>query len=347
MTYLARIHRSTAHAAPVTVSARPPVAFVGVLRSRRLPHDVPPLRKVLPWLVLIAPLTNAPPHAPRAAPDPAPKAPAPASAQGTRTARRTRTHLRIPRHRASSRARPNTAPVLPVDSFDQLDVPDALLGALTRNGVISPFPIQAATLPDALAGRDVLGRGRTDSGKTLAFGLAVLARTTGRRARPRRPLALVLVPTRELARQVTEALTPYADAVRLRMATVVGGMSINPQARELTRGAEVVVATPGRLKDLTFREPEPLEQHLRPPWPRPAQRRHPPQRGGATTRRPRRIAGPPALDRDGQHTPPSRSHRPRGSGDPSPGPRATARRSPPFPSPSTPPPRRPPRSATS
>jgi superfamily II DNA/RNA helicase len=145
------------------------------------------------------------------------------------------------------------APVLPVDSFDQLDLPDALLSVLTRNSIISAFPIQAATLPSALVGRDVLGRGRTGSGKTLAFGLAVLTRTTGRRARPRRPLALVLVPTRELAQQVTEALTPYADAVRLRMATVVGGMSINRQARELTRGAEVVVATPGRLKDLIER----------------------------------------------------------------------------------------------
>jgi superfamily II DNA/RNA helicase len=147
-----------------------------------------------------------------------------------------------------------STPVLPaVGSFDELDMPEALLSVLTRNNVVSPFPIQAATLPSALAGRDVLGRGRTGSGKTLAFGLAVLARTTGRRARPRRPLALVLVPTRELARQVTEALTPYADAVRLRMATVVGGMSINRQARELTRGAEVVVATPGRLKDLIER----------------------------------------------------------------------------------------------
>jgi superfamily II DNA/RNA helicase len=147
----------------------------------------------------------------------------------------------------------DAAPILPVASFDQLDMPKALLSVLNRHGVTSPFPIQAATLPSALAGRDVLGRGRTGSGKTIAFGLAVLARTTGRRARPRRPLALVLVPTRELAQQVTEALTPYADAVRLRMATVVGGMSINRQARELTRGAEVVVATPGRLKDLIQR----------------------------------------------------------------------------------------------
>ncbi|MFJ1758265.1 DEAD/DEAH box helicase [Kitasatospora sp. NPDC088134] len=148
----------------------------------------------------------------------------------------------------------STTPALPpVESFGELDMPKALLSTLTRQGVTSPFPIQAATLPNALAGRDVLGRGRTGSGKTLAFGLAVLARTAGRQAEPRRPLALVLVPTRELAQQVTEALTPYAHAVRLRLATVVGGMSIGRQAQALNRGAEVVVATPGRLKDLIQR----------------------------------------------------------------------------------------------
>ncbi|GAA1226902.1 DEAD/DEAH box helicase [Kitasatospora nipponensis] len=148
----------------------------------------------------------------------------------------------------------STTPALPaVESFDELDMPKALLATLTRQGVTAPFAIQAATLPNSLAGRDVLGRGRTGSGKTIAFGLAVLARTAGRKAEPRRPLALVLVPTRELAQQVTEALTPYAHAVRLRMATVVGGMSIGRQAQVLNRGAEVVVATPGRLKDLIQR----------------------------------------------------------------------------------------------
>ena len=81
---------------------------------------------------------------------------------------------------------------------------------MTGLGVTEPFPIQAATLPNALAGRDVLGRARTGSGKTLAFGLALLARTAGRRAEPKRPLALVLVPTRELAQQVSDALAPYA-----------------------------------------------------------------------------------------------------------------------------------------
>ncbi|MTE18093.1 DEAD/DEAH box helicase [Streptomyces sp. TRM43335] len=141
----------------------------------------------------------------------------------------------------------------PVTSFAELDMPAALLETLGRQGVTVPFPIQAATLPDSLTGRDVLGRGRTGSGKTLAFGLALLARTAGQRAEPGRPLALVLVPTRELAQQVTEALTPYARAVRLRVATVVGGLSIGRQAAVLKDGAEVVVATPGRLRDLVER----------------------------------------------------------------------------------------------
>ncbi|WP_333777028.1 DEAD/DEAH box helicase [Streptomyces sp. IBSBF 3136] len=145
-------------------------------------------------------------------------------------------------------------PALPaVEGFADLDMPAALLAALGREGVTVPFPIQAATLPNSLAGRDVLGRGRTGSGKTLAFGLALLARTAGQRAEARQPLALVLVPTRELAQQVTDALAPYARSVRLRLATVVGGMPIGRQASALRGGAEVVVATPGRLKDLIDR----------------------------------------------------------------------------------------------
>ena len=148
----------------------------------------------------------------------------------------------------------STTPALPaVAAFNELDMPSALLETLVRKGLTQPFPIQASTLPNSLAGRDVLGRGRTGSGKTIAFGLALLARTAGRRAEPRQPLALILVPTRELAQQVTEALTPYAHSVRLRLATVVGGMSISRQAQALQRGAEVVVATPGRLKDLIER----------------------------------------------------------------------------------------------
>ncbi len=145
-------------------------------------------------------------------------------------------------------------PALPaVEAFADLAMPKQLLAALTAQGVSVPFPIQGATLPNTLAGRDALGRGRTGSGKTLAFGLALLARTAGQRAEPRQPLALVLVPTRELAQQVTDALTPYARSVQLRLATVVGGMSISRQANALRSGAEVVVATPGRLKDLIDR----------------------------------------------------------------------------------------------
>ncbi|MEU8918406.1 DEAD/DEAH box helicase [Streptomyces nigrescens] len=145
-------------------------------------------------------------------------------------------------------------PVLPpAETFTELDVPSALLAALSAEGMSAPFPIQAATLPNSLAGRDVLGRGRTGSGKTLAFGLALLARTAGQRAEPRQPLALVLVPTRELAQQVTDALTPYARSLKLRLATVVGGMSIGRQSSALRGGVEVVVATPGRLKDLIER----------------------------------------------------------------------------------------------
>ncbi|MEV4925339.1 DEAD/DEAH box helicase [Streptomyces roseoverticillatus] len=144
--------------------------------------------------------------------------------------------------------------VAPVTSFADLELPAAILRTLTELGLREPFPIQAATLPHSLAGHDVLGRGRTGSGKTLAFGLPLLARTAGRRAESKQPLALILVPTRELAQQVTEALAPYADALRLRMTAVVGGMSIGRQAAALRDGAEVVVATPGRLHDLIERK---------------------------------------------------------------------------------------------
>ncbi|MFD5077348.1 DEAD/DEAH box helicase [Streptomyces sp. NPDC058371] len=179
---------------------------------------------------------------------------------------RTNNHSRTNSRTNNRSARPRTAPggefALPVtvtpglpavEKFGDLDMPAPLLAALGTAGVTTPFPIQAATLPNALAGRDVLGRGRTGSGKTLAFGLALMARTAGRRAEPRQPLALVLVPTRELAQQVTDALTPYARSVKLRMATVVGGMSIGRQAHVLRSGAEIVVATPGRLKDIIDR----------------------------------------------------------------------------------------------
>ncbi|MFD3511994.1 DEAD/DEAH box helicase [Streptomyces sp. NPDC058657] len=150
----------------------------------------------------------------------------------------------------------------PVTAFTELDMPESVQRALVTQGVTEPFPIQAATLPNSLAGRDVLGRGRTGSGKTLAFGLAMLVRTAayGRRAQPKAPLAMVLVPTRELAQQVTDALAPYATALRLSTATVVGGMSIGRQSSALRRGADIVVATPGRLKDLIERRDCRLDQ---------------------------------------------------------------------------------------
>ncbi|MEU6848483.1 DEAD/DEAH box helicase [Actinacidiphila alni] len=171
--------------------------------------------------------------------------PAPSAGRGNMRPGRAPGEFALPR---------TTSPVLPaVERFADLDMPATLVAALGSQGVTVPFPIQAATLPNSLAGRDVLGRGRTGSGKTLAFGLALLARTAGRRAEAGQPLALVLVPTRELAQQVTDALAPYARAVHLRLATVVGGMPIGRQTAALRHGAEVLVATPGRLKDLIDR----------------------------------------------------------------------------------------------
>ncbi|HEV3169608.1 MAG TPA: DEAD/DEAH box helicase, partial [Actinocrinis sp.] len=138
-------------------------------------------------------------------------------------------------------------------TFASLDLPKPLVNVLTEAGVVTAFPIQAATIPDALFGRDVLGRGRTGSGKTLAFGLPALARLEGLRAAPRRPLALVLVPTRELAMQVEDALRPYARAMRLRIRSVYGGAPMRKQIDGLRYGVELLVATPGRLSDLIER----------------------------------------------------------------------------------------------
>ncbi len=141
--------------------------------------------------------------------------------------------------------------VLP--SFSDLGLSANLVAALKRTGIDAPFPIQAATLPDAISGRDILGRGQTGSGKTLAFGLAMLTRLEGRRALPKRPLGLVLVPTRELAMQVSDALSPLAHAVNLNVRLIAGGMPYSKQIRSLERGVTVVVATPGRLVDLVNR----------------------------------------------------------------------------------------------
>jgi superfamily II DNA/RNA helicase len=138
-------------------------------------------------------------------------------------------------------------------TFTSLELPAPLLGVLAEAGLATAFPIQAATIPDALIGRDVLGRGRTGSGKTLAFGLPTLARLEGLRAKPRRPLALVLVPTRELAMQVEDALRPYARSLHLRIRSVYGGAPMRKQIDGLRYGVELLVATPGRLSDLIER----------------------------------------------------------------------------------------------
>jgi superfamily II DNA/RNA helicase len=130
------------------------------------------------------------------------------------------------------------------------DLPAELVSTLSEQGITDPTPVQAAVLPDALAGCDVLGRARTGSGKTLAFGLPILSRLAGRRSRPCHPRALVVVPTRELANQVARAVQPLATAVGLKLTTVYGGTPYEKQTRQLRQRADVVVATPGRLEDL-------------------------------------------------------------------------------------------------
>ncbi len=135
-------------------------------------------------------------------------------------------------------------------SWAELGVSTELLSTLKRQGIDTPFPIQAKTLPDAISGRDVLGRGQTGSGKTLAFGLAMITRLAHRKATAKHPLGIVLVPTRELAMQVTDALMPYAQAVELDIRLIAGGMPYAKQIDALKRGVPIVVATPGRLNDL-------------------------------------------------------------------------------------------------
>lgn len=135
-------------------------------------------------------------------------------------------------------------------TWTQLGIAEELLAVLKRNDIVSPFPIQAATIPDAVAGRDVLGRGQTGSGKTLAFGLSMLTRLAHRKATAKHPLALVMVPTRELAMQVNDSLMSYAHAVGLDIRLVAGGMPYAKQIEAIKRGVPIVVATPGRLNDL-------------------------------------------------------------------------------------------------
>ena len=138
-----------------------------------------------------------------------------------------------------------------LSSFSDVGVPARLTSVLSDLGIDTPTPIQCATLPDAFAGRDVLGRGRTGSGKTYAFLLPLVARlSAGSTARPKAPRALILAPTRELVSQIDQALAPLAKAAGLTSRTIFGGVGQNPQVTALRRGVDIVVACPGRLEDL-------------------------------------------------------------------------------------------------
>jgi superfamily II DNA/RNA helicase len=138
-------------------------------------------------------------------------------------------------------------------TFADLGIAPALVQLLTSQGINSPFPIQVATLPDAIKGYDILGRGQTGSGKTLAFGLALLTRLEGKQAAPHRPLALILTPTRELALQINDVITPLAKAIRLDSVVIAGGMPYAKQITAMRKSCPILVATPGRLIDLLNR----------------------------------------------------------------------------------------------
>src|SRR5271163_2702982 len=135
-------------------------------------------------------------------------------------------------------------------TFAELGVPAPLISVLTTRGITDPFPIQVDTLPDTLAGRDVLGRGKTGSGKTLAFAIPLVSRLSDNKRRASRPSGLVLAPTRELATQIAAALEPLAAVYNLRVTTIFGGVSQTRQVAALRSGIDIVVACPGRLEDL-------------------------------------------------------------------------------------------------
>ncbi len=143
-----------------------------------------------------------------------------------------------------------TPPRGDVPSWADLGVPPRMVEVLVREGRTAPFPIQVATLPDTLAGKDVLGRGRTGSGKTLAFSLPLVARLQGGARRSKQARSLVLVPTRELANQVHAVVQPLAQATGLTSAVVFGGVGQNPQVKAMAPGVDVLIACPGRLEDL-------------------------------------------------------------------------------------------------
>ncbi|MFD5236750.1 DEAD/DEAH box helicase [Streptomyces tendae] len=150
-------------------------------------------------------------------------------------------------------AEATSATEAPEPTFADLGLPEGVVRKLAQNGVTTPFPIQAATIPDALAGKDILGRGRTGSGKTLSFGLPTLATLAGGRTEKHKPRAVILTPTRELAMQVADALQPYGDVMGLKMKVVCGGTSMGNQIYALERGVDILVATPGRLRDIINR----------------------------------------------------------------------------------------------
>ncbi|MEV3964734.1 DEAD/DEAH box helicase [Nocardia sp. NPDC050193] len=135
-------------------------------------------------------------------------------------------------------------------TFTDLGVPADIVAKLAAGGITEPFPIQNASLPDTLAGRDVLGRGKTGSGKTLAFGIPVVALLAGAPRIPGRPTGLILAPTRELATQIAATVAPLAEVCGLRVTTVFGGVPVNRQIKALKQGVDIVVACPGRLEDL-------------------------------------------------------------------------------------------------
>lgn len=145
-------------------------------------------------------------------------------------------------------------------TFRELGVPAPLDNALRAQGILSPFPIQVATLPDAIAGHDILGRGQTGSGKTLAFSLALLSNIADKKANPHKPLALILTPTRELAQQIDEVLLPLARSVGHASVVVAGGMSYTKQITAMRKGTAILVATPGRLIDLLNKGEVQLDQ---------------------------------------------------------------------------------------
>jgi superfamily II DNA/RNA helicase len=235
---------------------------VAPARARRKYNDEAPARAPRKYN------DEAPTRAPRARRDDAPTSRPPRSYRDEAPARAPRTKReevyapksRLPREKPSTE-RVSSKSAMSEDSAEvaldtasstwaELGVSTDLLSTLKRQGIDSPFPIQAKTLPDAISGRDVLGRGQTGSGKTLAFGLAMVTRLAHRKATAKHPLGIVLVPTRELAMQVTDALMPYAQAVDLDIRLIAGGMPYAKQIDALKRGVPIVVATPGRLNDL-------------------------------------------------------------------------------------------------